>query len=391
MDARTTRENILLTSIIFSITAPYFIVESYRYLFVLAIISAIIFVSGRKTYAKPNEYSAKFLIATLLFFLFLIFEKAINDYSSTRIRTYAFSILIISFIGTVHIKRIKMYFAFLLSTFSSFSYVFYSIYINKLEKHELIITASTISTITVSIVALSFYSLLNNKNSFDKKTILILVILAGLLSSLLSQVRSGWVSLLITSLFTLALSRNIVITYLKSNKLKVSILISMLALISYHLINERLGQVFENIEQIQSGNIITSIGLRLEMWKSVFILTEGSYFFGLGSQFKETIIEYAKAGTIHSAFLDFHPNHLHNEFIDRFAKQGFFGLSIFLVYISYIINLAKNSKESMPAVILILSLSACGLTDRSFELIEVIPFFIILTYYYLANQKTEPQ
>ncbi|MCF8780178.1 O-antigen ligase family protein [Vibrio sp. IRLE0018] len=385
------RENTFILMLFFISTMPLIVNNSSQYTYLFAITSLATFLLDRKHYRLTNTPSRKFIFATALFVVFLLIEKSINDYSSSRLRTYFYSLCIIAFIGSFSVKKEKFYSVLLVATIYSLIYVAYNNKIDYIHKSQWIVTASTISAITVSIVAISIYELLTQKNNFYCKLLLTSIVSFGILASLISETRSGWLSLIITSLLTIILTRKKVIIHLKNNKLASFFIAVMSIIIIYVIIDDRVASTLDNLEKISSGEALESIGLRLEMWKSAFIITQGNYLLGLGSDFKKVMLDYANAGEISSAFLTWHPNHLHNEYLDRFVKQGVLGLSVFFIYISYSIKLASESKESMPAVILIVSLLACGLTDRSFELLEVIPLFIILTYYYLANQKTEPQ
>ncbi|MGL0820606.1 O-antigen ligase family protein [Vibrio vulnificus] len=385
------REAIFLTIVFFVSTMPLIVNDSSRYIYVFAVISFLALFINRNCSPQKSTCAKKFIFATALFIAFLLFEKYTNDYSSSRIRTYVYSLFIIACIGSLSIQREKFYYLLLMAAIYSLFYVTYNNKIDYIHKSQWIVTASTISAITVSIVAISIYDLVNKKNSRSCQLILTIIVLTGILSSLISETRSGWLSLSITSLLTFILAREKVIPYYRNNQKKIVFFGCISIAIIYIIINDRVLNTFEDIEKIASGETLDSIGLRIEMWKSAFVIIQGNYLLGLGSDFKNVMLEYANAGAIHPAFLTWHPNHLHNEYLDRFVKQGFLGLSVFLIYIFYCIKLASESKNSMPAVILIVSLMACGLTDRSFELLEVIPFFIILTYHYLANQKTEPQ
>jgi O-antigen ligase len=369
--------------------APFFIVHAHKYLVVPVVLALALFGYAQKTQLRTpfNNERKRFLIATLLFVLFLVFEKAMHGYSSTRLRLYLFALLFVSTVGLATIRIEIIHRLFLLFSFVSAAYVSYVVFYLPTPKSAWIITASTIAALTAAIAALCICTLFTYSKS--ERVVLIATILLCVLSLVFSSTRTGWVALFASFGAVLVWQRALFIPLIRKHLLAVILLSILAAVLFYWVAETRIVQTINDIKSILSGNSVTSIGLRLEMWKSGLIITEGNTLFGLGENYKETLIEYANAGNIHPHFKVWHPNHLHSEYIDRFAKSGIIGLSLFLSFIGYLIYLARQNTLSIPAVFMLISLLVSGITDRSFELTDVIPFYLIIYCFYISRPATE--
>lgn len=153
----------------------------------------------------------------------------------------------------------------------------------------------------------------------------------GMLGSLLSGSRGGWIGLPVMA-FVLYKA------YGKSStiSLKLAMLgsIVLISIAAYSIpqvgVQERLHAAFDDISQYHSGvNRDTSLGLRFEMWRGAGQLIAERPLLGWGqtgySAAMEALGEQGEITILASQF-----DHAHNEYIDALAKRGVVGLTVLL-------------------------------------------------------------
>jgi len=88
----------------------------------------------------------------------------------------------------------------------------------------------------------------------------------------------------------------------------------------------------------------TSVGARLEMWKSSYLIFKENPIFGVGEgNFKEGNIKLINKGLINSNVGQF--NHPHGEYITTIVEQGIVGLIVLLfLFFSPLFKCYKESK-----------------------------------------------
>lgn len=153
----------------------------------------------------------------------------------------------------------------------------------------------------------------------------------GMLGSLLSGSRGGWIGLPVMAFILYKSYGNFF-----SKRIKLAILSSviLIGLAAYSFpqvgVQERIYAAFDDISSYHSGgNRDTSLGLRFEMWRGAGQLIAERPLVGWGqvgySQAMEALGEQGEITYLASQF-----GHAHNEFIDALAKRGLIGLSVLL-------------------------------------------------------------
>lgn len=171
---------------------------------------------------------------------------------------------------------------------------------------------------------------------------------SGILGSIFTGSRGSWISLPF-SLFI------IYICYSPHLKKKVIIgcLATVLGLVSTLYVapttgvKDRISQaVNEGSEYVNSGNAKTSTGARLEMWYAGTILIQEKPWLGWGIEgIKIRIAQLISEGRI-DPIVGEH-SHLHNEYLDVFAKRGIFGfLTVLGLYLSSLLIFIKHVKHN---------------------------------------------
>ena len=284
--------------VIFVVTTFYFLVSLF-----------FIFFHGEKIKLIDNPLRAFLFLSVIIFIV----------YSSVKFDILLYSIPLGSFISGV----VALYQYYILSLESAFYNQM------KIQSGDIAMSLGLFSFV------IAFHLLDVNKH---KKKLVALVIffgIFGVLASLLSFARGGWVGIPILLLILIFLYR-----HLLSKKLLLLGGITFLCIISVVLTTNnklvnRLSEAQYELKLYLSGDDkVSSIGERLDMWKigsKAFLEHPIS-----GWSLKE--LDYYKKdlsdkNIVTKASISF--SHLHNQFIDELAKKGILGgvaiLGIFLV------------------------------------------------------------
>lgn len=155
--------------------------------------------------------------------------------------------------------------------------------------------------------------------------------LGGVLGSLFSGSRGGWIGL---PLVLLVLYRGYGRHFTVRLKATAVVLVLVGAATVYGLpqlgVQERIHQAVSDIQQYVTGeNRATSVGARFDMWLGAAILIVEKPLTGWGSQgYAEAMSELGDQGVIDPYAAQF--EHAHNEFVDAQAKRGLPGLIVLL-------------------------------------------------------------
>lgn len=174
--------------------------------------------------------------------------------------------------------------------------------------------------------------------------------LCGLGASLLSGSRGGWVALILVISFIFWQSRTL---FPKKIMLSIVVLVC-LSLLTVFLVPQtgvqnRVSQVFENIEDYQAGEKSTSVGLRFEMWKTAVYMFQESPLIGVGEHKSEIIRhDLVEREVVHVRVGGF--SHAHNEYLDTLALKGSIGfiflMMLYLVPLRLFLSKAKRYENN---------------------------------------------
>ncbi|RCV92194.1 O-antigen ligase family protein [Vreelandella rituensis] len=155
--------------------------------------------------------------------------------------------------------------------------------------------------------------------------------LMGMLGSLFSGSRGGWVGLpFVLLVLYRGYGRHL------PGLVKGTVLVAIVAGASlvYALpqtgVQSRVNQAFDDVSRYVSGESLTSsVGARFEMWKGASQLILEKPLIGWGDNgYQEGMQALADEGVIHPFVTRY--GHAHNEFIDAWAKRGLIGLVVLL-------------------------------------------------------------
>lgn len=172
--------------------------------------------------------------------------------------------------------------------------------------------------------------------------------LFGVLASVLSLARGGWVGVPLIFVFVLYIYRNMISKKLLS-AVVLSILVGGISLSTNEQFVGRILDVKNNLSHYSQNSKDGSIGARLDMWK---MGVDAFIEHPISGWSLKALDEYKKSladkGIVSREFTVY--SHLHNQFIDELAKKGILGgvaiLGIFLVPLCSFYRKQKKSSNN---------------------------------------------
>ena len=200
--------------------------------------------------------------------------------------------------------------------------------------------------------------------------VLPIIYVLGLSVIILTFSRSAYLTLIIGVILYVAL-------FIGKLRYKLSIFAFLIILFSGFMsvekVNDRVTSAvnnvvnYINVKNINSNKINTSLGIRLEMWRSAQYAVTSHPFFGIGAANHPSFIKkYIKEGKVNSG-VGKH-NHLHNSFVEVLSSKGMVGLIILLILFYYPAYIAWRNRERCIkcyryAVILSVTLTAMSIGE----------------------------
>ena len=320
--------------------------KGYNYgstaLLVLSVLFLCYLLYKRVSFLEVVKQNKAIFVVTTFYFLvslfFIFFHGEKIKLIDNPLRAFLFLSVIVSIVYS-SVKFDILLYSIPLGSFISGVVALYQYYILNLESafyNQMKIQSGDMSmSLGLFSFVIAFHLLDVNKHNQKRVALVILFGIFGVLASLLSFARGGWVGVPILLLILIFLYR-----HLLSKKLLLLGGITFLCIISVVLTTNnklvnRLSEAQYELKLYLSGDDkVSSIGERLDMWKigsKAFLEHPIS-----GWSLKE--LDYYKKdlsdkNIVTKASISF--SHLHNQFIDELAKKGILGgvaiLGIFLV------------------------------------------------------------
>jgi O-antigen ligase len=197
--------------------------------------------------------------------------------------------------------------------------------------------------------------------------------IAGLVASILSGSRGGWLALLLSfiplySYGRFALGRRIIVIFCVA-----VLLISGAIYLPQTGVQGRLLDVSREITLYRNGNPNTSVGARLEMWKGAWLLFREHPLMGVGRiHYNAGMRDLIGRGVIDPTMRDY--RHAHNEWLHALATEGIFGaIALLALYGAPILFFTRQLRQdglhrpyALAGLLLILSYIDFGLTQVMF-------------------------
>lgn len=231
----------------------------------------------------------------------------------------------------------------------------------------------------------------------DRSTVKLLKmagLISGLLVSGLSSARGGWIAIPVF-VFAFIYSRT------KENFIRKVVLallfsgaIAFMGYLFIEPIHYRLWMIYSDLTSFTTGNIDTSIGVRLQLWKAAFHLIAENPILGVGADgFGKAMDVLSASGFITPIAAELGKGEVHNEILAQTVRFGILGLisilSIYFVPFYIFLRAAKSgSKEksvaAMMGMCVTLGFLIFGFTVETFDLKMTAAFYSLTVAVLLA-------
>ncbi|WFE69711.1 O-antigen ligase family protein [Thiomicrospira sp. R3] len=170
------------------------------------------------------------------------------------------------------------------------------------------------------------------KNKAVWALVLVLGFVFGLLASLLSGTRGGWIAI---PFALLIICRGLFPSF-RWRHIALGSGVLLLAGFFVYLqpalgVKDRVDLAVQEVgAYYQSGEVATSVGARLEMWRGAWVIGQENPLYGVGNRgYQQRKLELIEQGELDGFVEQF--DHPHNEYLERFVKFGAVGLLALLV------------------------------------------------------------
>ena len=351
-------------------------------IFILLMITALITI---RTKSRPLLKEEKiFLWICAFYFLMYIISSTFSGWERPQIRFLERDLRYLAIIPIYLLIRkypdcINWLFrGALLGGFILVAQVYYDFNFLNLSHANGVYSKNIIGPFAVIISTWLLYYLITNKNQLPVivRGIIIISISGALLTAALSASRGAYVGFIVTTIFC-------VVFFLK-RKWKITglifaVLVSGFFYSQFNTVKSRINTgvaEFTNYWQANDHSkhpsSATSVGVRLEMYRTAFLITEDNLLFGNGpGNYRNIAKKYIADGEIHPAVAR-HSNP-HNAFLEVFISKGLLGLLSLLLLFYYpmyiFIRDYRHNRHSKITTIIgmlhIVAFTAFSLTDHS--------------------------
>lgn len=218
-------------------------------------------------------------------------------------------------------------------------------------------------------------------------------LIAGLCASALSGTRGGWVAIPMVLMAWFILGKKYTAKELLGSFLAT---ISLLALsyFAFAPIQQRVNYSYSELQLIMAGNLDSSIGQRLQIWRGAAKIFLSNPIAGVGPDgFAAAISALGESGYISKLAAEQGVCEVHSQIFSSAARLGIFGLiSYFLVHLVPLMFFSQSTKSTNPTiqktgfmgVSLVTGFMVFGLTVEMYNLKMVATFYALTVAVLLA-------
>ncbi|EOW6616061.1 O-antigen ligase family protein [Vibrio fluvialis] len=382
-------EVVLLLPFIFSFVLMIWFEGASKVLVITTVLSLLCAITVYRKNIKAlmsENLRQPFHILLWVFALFIFFQSWLNGVSSREIRTILCLSLIALYFPFQKIRPSYYQTIVILGCCTIFLNSAYFNIVLGLNRESGVINAIPYAGIAA---LLALWALHFSFEAHTSKMRLLFGMLAllPLICLVLTESRGVWLAFICASLvlswgkFKLTFKKMLVAGVVVS---------AAMMLLSGSFIEQRIEKTHYEIEQIQKGNMNTSMGLRIQMWQAAVKLADGNWLLGLGNEHFEKLELLYKQNKVSKALYDYHPPHYHNQFIDSVVKSGLIGLVFLLLLLMLPLYLVrhtnKNTKNIVTSVVALYVVM--GLTDAPFYNGQTFILYV-LTMLIFINTSTQ--
>ena len=320
------------------------------------------------TTLKRNLSTNKLLWLLLIICGYFLFSYYYHGLSSREIRAFITETLLLAIFPSSLITKKTIIILTFISAGISLCYAYYHAFYLGLGRNWPI-NAIPYGTLIAGISAIALSLCLTSTNYKEKLITFLAFILSsyGLIITESRGVWLGYITMLAVMFIIFMTTKKIKITW-RSIMLAFVVIIGV-SVISKPLISQRLSQTQQEYNDIKSGNLNTSIGLRLQMWQSAPMIIEHHELLGQGDQYIQVLDRLFHQGRISQVLYTYQPAHFHNQFIDYIVKKGIIGLILLLCLFILPLRLLKNASllQRYITITLVSLFAVASLTDVPFN------------------------
>ena len=249
---------------------------------IISLITTLI-VYGLTT-LKRNLSTNKLLWLLLIICGYFLFSYYYHGLSSREIRSFIAATLLVAIFPSSLLTKKLIIWLTVISALISFCFAYYCMIHMHWSRDAWPINAIPYGTLIagISVIALSLSLTLTN---YKEKAVTFLAFILSSYGLIITESRGVWLG------FIFALTV-IFVVFITTKKIKITwrsvviaiVLIGGVSIISKPLISQRLSQTHQEYSDIKSGDLNTSIGLRLQMWQSAPMLIEHHELLGQGDR-----------------------------------------------------------------------------------------------------------
>lgn len=369
-------------------------------LFVLSIAGCYFFE------CKPLSKHETYFIKILLFSLgLIIFVAAINDWKilfSFRIEIYSHALLLLVMFKVLDLIDFdEDSFWRLLSLFSLFIFaISLTADLNNIPRAGLLVDSiNTYGKIAGLLSLIFIIKLISYKYQSTRQFSLDIFIVSALLFALfISGTRAAWVALPVVLVLLLVLF----LKYMSWNqkRLILGMIITLLLIVAFFWtpLFQRFDSGFIGIQQYFDGNIVSSWGYRLEMWRIALMGFNENPWIGSGLDSFNKYIVYLNAQGLTQLPADFGTPH--NEYLHMLFSLGLLGFSALVFMFIALWTLLVKTVGSFNAIFkstfamsflgLLMFTEVTNLFDTSWSqkrLIYVYVTVLIMSFYFIQKEQ----
>ncbi|MBY3788303.1 O-antigen ligase family protein [Photobacterium carnosum] len=317
------------------------------------------------TTLKTNISTNKLLWLLCVICGYFLFSYYYHGLSSREIRSFIAATLLVAIFPSSLLTKKFIVWLTVISALISFYFAYYCMIYMHWSRGAWPINAIPYGTLIagISVIALSLSLTLTN---YTEKAVTFLAFILSSYGLIITESRGVWLGFI----FALAV---IFVVFITTKKIKITwrsvviaiILIGGVSIISKPLISQRLSQTHQEYSDIKSGDLNTSIGLRLQMWQSAPMLIEHHELLGQGNQYLTSLDNLYHQGRISKSLYEAQPPHFHNQYVDYMVKKGIVGLILLLCLLILPLRLLKNAStlQRYITISLVSLFAVASLTD----------------------------
>ncbi len=373
---------LILLPLLWCFSGMYALANGDKILNVLVILAAVVRlgtmgVRGIAEHFKEN----KFLWIVLANFAFAVVAYFTYGISSSRFRMLSLALVYLLILPPTYLKNFNFrVLAWLLS--GGLVFFLCSQYLDgNLMNRNWSINPIRVGLVSAVAVNVNLYFAINSEQ-VRQKVISAALAMVSILPLVLSVSRGPWLAFAVGFVVVILASFNY-------KKISTKLIVLMLVTLSVTLIAlkgpivQRYEQTVREVELIQSGNLNSSVGLRLQMWQAGVNIIRDHWLLGVGNSGQEEI----KQGMIESGTYTkqaAHFVHFHNQWINDLAKYGVTGLLLTMLFVLLPLKNSLSKESKVLVWILVSMYMVLSLTDMPFERSHNLMFYLMTMYLLLS-------